>query len=61
MTTSSGSPAVFVLQAERDAVVANPRVAAYEERLGARFGLSREDVHVASAGTTTASGDSAED
>ncbi|RLU90407.1 hypothetical protein CTZ27_20970 [Streptomyces griseocarneus] len=54
-------PALFALQTERQGLVPNTRVTSYEEALGAEFGLSREDVHLETAGTTTIFGDSAED
>ncbi|MBF6047257.1 hypothetical protein GO001_18790 [Streptomyces sp. NRRL B-1677] len=56
-------PAIFALQAEepRGGQVPNRRVTAYEEQLGAEFGVSMDDVHLATAGTTTIPGDSAED
>jgi hypothetical protein len=54
-------PAIFALQTERHGVVPNGRVAFYEEKLGAELGVSPEDVHLRTAGTTTPQGDSAED
>lgn len=54
-------PAIFALQTEREGVIPNSRVASYEEKLGAELGVSPEDVHLSTSGTTTSSGDSAED
>ncbi|MGW2598718.1 hypothetical protein [Streptomyces klenkii] len=56
-------PAIFALQAEepRGGQVPNRRVMSYEEQLGAEFGVSPDDAHLATAGTTTIFGDSAED
>ena len=61
MAASPMKPALFALQTEREAVVPNDRVAAYEETLSTELGVSLRDVHIASSGTTTSSGDSAED
>jgi hypothetical protein len=55
------APAIFALQCERPGVVPNSNVASYEEKLGAELGVSPEDVHLRTAGTTTPQGDSAED
>ncbi|MGK5545887.1 hypothetical protein ACSNOH_14300 [Streptomyces sp. URMC 127] len=56
-------PAVFALQTEepQGGRIPNRRVTSYEEQLGAEFGVSPDDVHLATAGTTTIFGDSAED
>jgi hypothetical protein len=54
-------PAIFALQTNGRSVVPNGRVASYEEKLGAELGVSPEDVHLRTAGTTTPEGDSAED
>jgi hypothetical protein len=55
------APAIFALQGEHPGVVPNSHVASYEEKLGAELGVSPEDVHLRTAGTTTPQGDSAED
>jgi hypothetical protein len=54
-------PAIFALQAENLEVAPNSLVESYEEKLGADLGVVRENVHLRTSGTTTTSGDSAED
>ena len=60
-TSRTDLPAIFALQSERHGVVPNKRVASYEEKLGAELGVSPDDVHLRTSGTTTSDGDSAED
>lgn len=54
-------PALFALQTDRQGVVQNPQVAAYEESLSVQLGVPLDDVQLTTSGTTTSPGDSKED
>jgi hypothetical protein len=60
-TSVAQPPAIFALQAENLEVTPNSLVESYEEKLGADLGVAPGNVHLRSSGTTTSSGDSAED
>lgn len=61
MTVTAKLPALFALQTDRQGVVPNAQVAAYEEALSVRLGVPLDDVQLTTSGTTTSPGDSAED
>ncbi len=59
--TQINQPAIFALQTERENVVPNDCVTAYEKKLSEELGVSVHDVYLASGGTCTPEGDSKED